>query len=465
MARDEEEVIQSMVQTVNSIDPSVDVTVGPIYDFVIRPTSKEVSSAEGEAEHLSQLYSLDFVEEATDAEVKALGDNFGIGQGRGTAATGFLTFYTYAAPSVGTQINISRGTLASTQDGRYTYQTTEAAVLSGDTASSFFNATRQIYEITVRASAVSVGEEYDIPPYRVTKLNTNVSGINGVENRTRFQNGTTSESRADYVDRIQDRFLGMEIGTSGGLVTAVKAYDTSNIKDVATIFSTDHTLFRRKILTPGIDVYVIGEVTETTTENYTAIGGETSIPLRQRPVLSVTQVKVNGSSVTWEFIKDDSKELGGSVRANDYVLLATPLNAADIVEVQYTYNKLLIDISDSLFTWRGLFGTDILVRTPWTALVTIDITVTILANFGASRTQSQVDAIIREYVEPQQFVDALFPEVLREQIGSSIAGVSTVIFNKFTRSDFGTLDTEVIELLKYETSEIDDTAYIINIRQ
>jgi len=461
MARTKTQIATSMIATLRSVDPSIDVEVGPIRDFVITPTAKELAATEERAEHLALLYSLAFAQTASDAEVKALADNFGISRGRGSPSSGFLTFFSYTAPAAGSSYTVSRGTLVSTTDGTYMYRTMEVGSILGDAADAYYNGTKQYYEITIRAEAVAVGPDYDVPPYRVTKIVGSLTGISGAENRVAFTGGSVSETKAGHVSRIQTRFLGMERGTAGGILSNIRNYDTTNIKDVSIVYSTDHTLFRRKTTTPALDVYIIGEVGEQATVVFTAVGGEDTVTLLRQPILSIDSVTVNGLPASYEWVIDQLPETTKSTSARDFIRLTPPLTAADVVQVTYTYNKLLTNIQNDLFTYQGMFGTSILTRAAWEAPIALTVNISRLSVFSESRIQTQADGIITDYIEQELFIDALFPEVLRDRIQSRVAGVSTVTFSYFTRTDFGTLDVEVIELRKLERAVLDTANYNI----
>ena len=73
MARTTDEVKQSIIEYVESIDPSVDYSKGPVHDSLVSPLSQELPRSETEAEDLRKFYSLEQLEVATDEELEENG--------------------------------------------------------------------------------------------------------------------------------------------------------------------------------------------------------------------------------------------------------------------------------------------------------------------------------------------------------------------------------------------------------
>ena len=114
MSRDQDAVLTSMVETVEEIDPSIDVRKGPVYESALVPWSKEVAGTEAKVDHLGDFFQLEKLTNLSSAEISQVGRNFGQEVSQGTPSQGFLLFYTYAAPSG--DLTIPAGTLVSTED-------------------------------------------------------------------------------------------------------------------------------------------------------------------------------------------------------------------------------------------------------------------------------------------------------------------------------------------------------------
>jgi len=112
MARDQEDVLTSMQETVEEIDPSIDVQKGPIYESALVPWSKEVADTENKVDHLGDFFQLEQLGNLSEEEIDQVGRNFGPELAQGSPSQGFLLFYTYQAPT--SDITIPTGTLVST---------------------------------------------------------------------------------------------------------------------------------------------------------------------------------------------------------------------------------------------------------------------------------------------------------------------------------------------------------------
>jgi len=344
MAKTLEEVEESIVESVQTSDPSLDAAKGPIRDIMIQPVAPEITRIGEEAERISRLYSLEFAEVATQAEVNALSTNYGQAQGQGRPSTGFGFFMRFTRPAENETLTVPAGTLIATQEINFIYKVVETIQLDGINAESFFNPTRGTYEIQVEIQAVANGPDYDLPPLRIIRILTEIEGFTAFENRSETAGGLGFESKENQFKRVQTRLLGLDRGNVGGIASEVSDYSPELVKDVAVIQPKDRTLFKRPIDTPALDIYVIGEEIKSTNEEFAAIGGEEQFLLGRRPVQAVDVLTVNGAEVPFSVAIDTSVEYGTSTAANDRIILPTALNTGDIVKVSYSYNSLLYEM-------------------------------------------------------------------------------------------------------------------------
>lgn len=464
MARTEDEIRQSLVESLRAVDQSVDVVKGPIFNFLLKPVPVELQKTEADVERLTILTSQQLERVATQEEVEALATSFSIRLGGGRAArTTGQVFFANSRPQ--TDIVVDRGALVGTEDQQYTYFVSEAGTIPAATADNFFNAATRRYELVLQCEATAVGPDFDLPPGRVLRMLTTIPGIDGTVNISEYTGGQEEEALEAAVDRIRAKLAGLDPETGGGIKSDVRNYDPENVTDVQLVYPKDRTLFRRPIGRPALDVYVLGSVVTAVDQTYTATGGETQIPLTSVPASALNTVTVNGVNVTATLIVDQSLETGYSARATDYVLMPSALSASDVVILNYDYDALIADMQEDLFSLERPFDTDVLARQPRELPIEIVVDATILPSGDEARTFTQIEAKLFEKVETEYFQDVLLPEVLRQQIQDEVSGVNTLRFVRFRRTTRGVLDVETIPLAANEKATIDQTLLDIRVRK
>jgi len=464
MARTEDEIRQSLIESLRAVDQSVDVVKGPVYNFLLKPVPVELQKTEADVERLVILTTQQLGRVATQEEVEALATSFSIRLGGGRASrSGGQVFFTNRRPSE--DIVINRGELVGTDDQRYTYFVSEAGTLPAATADNFFNAANRRYELVLKCEATAVGPDFDLPPGRVTKLLTSIASIDGTINITEYTGGQEAEDLEDSVDRIRAKLAGLDPETGGGLKSDIRNYDAENVTDVSLVYPKDRTLFRRITNRPAIDAYLLGNVIETISQTYTAVGSETQIALDNVPASALNTVTVNGTNVTASLIQDTTRETGYSARAADYVLMPTALTASDVVSINHDYDALVADMQVDLFEQERPFDTDVLARQALQVGIEIVVDATILPSGDEARTFTQIEAKLFEKVETDFFQDVLLPEVLREQIQDEVSGINTLRFIRFRRTSGSLLDVEAITLAKNERAVIDQNVLDIRVRK
>jgi hypothetical protein len=341
-------------------------------------------------------------------------------------------------------------------------------VIDPTNADSFFNSARRTFEVAVNVEAVSPGENFNIPAFRINSLITPNVDFQGVENRSPAEGGSEEETQDSEVNRIRERFAGLNTGSVDGIRFAASNSFPEIIQDVAVIQPASD-LFRRTILTPGLDVYIAGSNQETVRQNYVAIGGETEIPIASPPsVPSSLVLSINGVANVDAVIVEDTGPEANTVRANEIVSLSAPLVPGDVATFTYSFNRLILDVQeiykpatqgDSL-----LFGTDILVYEAVEVPITVVMSIRVASSFDIPRTTDQVTTAIFALVEQNTFGITLYPETIRETILNSIQGVTSLNLEQFRRTDTSLRDVEIIELEANEISILDDETFQLSIR-
>ena len=470
MARSLDQVVESMQADIASIDPSIDSYAGPVRDLFVDPCATQVQGNEDDVQHLSLLYSAAFAALGSDVEINAFTNNYGIGRDQGAFAYTTQYFCGFSRPAAGTTIRIPQGTIVTTTDG-FAFRTAATVIMEGDNADNYYNPVSRCYEVSARVNSVAVGEDFNTAAYTLVRMGVSIAGIDKTENRTAAVGGASAEASSDVILRAQAKMLGIETGTYGGILAATMNYNPLQTKDVALVFQSDWPVFLRREFRPALDVHVIGTLTGNETYSYTSpLGGETAIVLNKQPVIGVSSVTVNGTSVTFSLVADTNNATKGSTRALDRVQIGTPLSANDVVAVDYTYNSLLYDIQNNLFaevetssSRTRLFGTDVLIRGSIRVAVSVSVYVRVLASYDPLSVQADAADLVYRYVEPSTFAGVLLPDELKYFIESGVVGVSTVSIRRFTKTVAGDADVETIELNKNEEPYVDVANLVVDV--
>jgi len=456
MARTPDEVVSDFEDEYRIIDPSVDVQKGPVYDFVLRPNSRFVAELEESQDRTDRLSSGDFASAATSEELIRMAGSVGTGPLSGNAATTTQVFGTYSRPKAGQIIPIPQGTLVSSSDGQLIFQTTGPAQIDGNFSDVYFNPSRRTYEVEVPIQAVAAGSVYNLPPFRIRSLVTPISGIDYTENRKQIDDGRAAGTVEDLVDRAQAAFQGRELGTIGGLERAVKEAFEGVITDTSVVTSADQVLFRRIVSGPALDIYYVGSRSVDVSTTFTADGGELTLTIPQKPVLSVEQLLVNGSAVTWELVVDTDPATRGSLNDQSYILLQTALTTGDAVFIRYKYDSLTEAINTSFAGDQSLFAVNTLPRRPVVQAPKLQIEARAMSNFNPFTLRSNIESVTVDFFVdaglgasflPTSFLDYLEKEVV------GLAGRPTLSIFQLPARSF--LDIEPISLNENEVIEID----------
>jgi hypothetical protein len=453
MARSEEDIIKELEDSIQSTDKTLDVTQGPIPDIFIRPQAGQLAIASEEAESLRQLFTLDFEVAATEEEIRNALSNYGSTPGEGVKSRHVQTFLKFTRPSE--DILIPAGTLVSNASGALIYRVVTAGTLTEASASTFFNAARNAFEISLLVEAIGVGEEFNLPQNRINTIVTPVAGIDSTENRTASTGGASRESKEEQSTRLKTSLLGRNLGSPGG----VKGLITETLPEIITdvnVVQPFESEFTRLIVGPALDLYNIGTVSEPFTQTFTALGGETQILLTKVPAISITALTVNNLSgvIGFTLVSDTTPETGSSLAATDIVVLDTPLIVGDFVVIAYQYNKALEDVQSTVFAEGAefLFNTDILVRSPFIVNPRIVGEIQALASFSVTEVEEDINTFLTTEFTFTTFIETVFPEVIRQRVITEVSGVQNFRITEFRRATGSLSDVEPMVFARNEVS-------------
>jgi hypothetical protein len=455
----------SMEQTVQTADPSADLAKGPVFDLLLAPVAPELAVTEQAVEDVRVLTSLQFDRVATTSEINAIGTAFGLPALTGQPASVRQTFWRSTVPDQ--DYVIERGQTVGTSDGSIAFVVTERVTMRSSQATAYYSAVRRRYEVQVRAECTAIGEAGNLPAFRINRMLTTATGFDGTENREPATGGAESQSLAQYARRIRSRFLGAGAETGAGITTQVHEFAPGFVTDVHLVYPADRREFRRDTGRPAIDVVIVGSQTDQSSTRYVANAGDSFVPLEKVPVLGVDQVLVDGVATTaWTLALDRDPATQLSARAVDGVVMATPLNANQVVDVTYRYDRIVRNLQDQVYDSGGRqFGTDLLARRPIDTPVTIQIDATIVPSFDENRATDSINTIVFNYCEVDTFVDSLLPETLVQRILDGVPGVSSCRIMRFTPTTRGVLPVEAISFLKNELPSVDQGTYLVRVHR
>jgi len=453
--RETQDILFSMQETFQNIDPTIDILKGPfaVFTFI---AAEELSRTETQAAYLQTIYQLENAENLDDDDIDALGRNYGIDPDVGDLANVVVTLWRNSRPEAGTLYTAYEGDMVGTEDGRYTFAITQDRTMEGDNADIYYNPDTKRYEINVQAEAISIGEDFNLPEGVITTLLSELEDFDGVTNTEPAYGGN------DPLDKVQFRALlwntvqGIDQDLAGNLIAQVQGSDPSGITDIRMISSSEFELFERLNHLngkTGYDVYVITDETVEDVMQYTALGREQSVTIDQPPVAAVNSVIIDGSPAAFQFIQDTDPVRRSSPNARDRVFLnGLSLEAGQTVEIRYFYYKNIYDAQQS-FTNRAMpFGTDVLVRRGYPIPVQIEAELVTTSVEDREEVINEIidytESYLRDPLAPTQyrrlFVHGLDPRDYQEAVLTSVAGVSRYNVTIFNRIDTATTDIELI---------------------
>ena len=477
MARSTEQIRDAIKSSIAAINSTLDLVVGPLWDYLIAPVPAQLSTIESAIDNLKVFYSPNFAAVATPQEARDFAVNFGTGPSSGNFSRCNIVFYRNSPPPAGKTFTIQIGSLISTADFTLVFRTLQTVVMSGDYAATYFNPSTQRYEVGVTVESVAPGSTYNIPAGHLVKMQPTIPGIDGVVQVTAATGGTEPETSLDVAQRVQTKFQGLDVNSQGGIVSKIKEFAPTMAKAIAVIKPTSRTEFRRLTSGPALDVYVQGNNNIQFIEEYLTLGGESVIPIATNTtVVSVSSVAVDGNvllSSQWLFVPDVSLEYRASTKAAPSVALvpapadgspAIALSANSVVEITGTKNYLLDGVQSLFLGDNAFFKTDVLVRSfiDLPIIVSLDVRI----NDGDVDTlTAQITAMLVNFIQP---TSGGIPQIL---LPDSVTGilltlpeVSTIKILAFRRQIGSISSVETIIPLKNQIPVFNTVASTITVR-
>jgi hypothetical protein len=453
--RDVDEIVDSLVATTREINPAVDMRKGPLavlmWGFV-----SELSKTEEFVGYLQILHQFQNADLIDDADLVLLGANYGKDPNTGRATRILCYVYRYSRPEDGRVYLVPAGTAGGTDDGRFIYNSINDAQMDGNFADIYYNSTDQWYEIPILFEAVAVGADYDLPPNTITRLLTALEDFDGIINRDDpKRQGSDPADPIQFIVQLQDYVQGINASNNGYTITLLQEIDPTGYDDVVLVPSTDANIFKRNRSVQGkmgIDVYIISDSVAGTLQEGVAQGGETSILLEKRPVISVEYITVNGIPAAFSFEPDSNAALQGSPRADDRVVLTDPLLPLQSYQISYMYYDFCHEANNAFEGRSTFFETDTLVR----LALPVEILIEGEATFNSSADKEEVLFDLRTFSERymrdpdsvqstyRRFIFSLNPSDYADSAITNVDGLDRLKLTTFIRTDNAQLPVEII---------------------
>jgi len=449
------EILESVQDTHRDIDPTIDITKGPI-SVLMYVFSAELTRTEQHSSYLSSVYQLEIADDLDDEDIENLGRNYGRDPDAGSVASVVLTFFRNNRPEAGNDYVLDEGTLVSTNDGRYIFVLQQQVRMNGNSADTYYNSTRRRYEVRGKAAAIAIGSDYNLPEQTIENILTDTVGFDGVINFSAAINGRDPIGKTAFRNMIWETIQGLDSDIVGYFGSTLLSTSATGIDDFSVVPSSDFQLFKRHPYLAektGYDIYIISDEMEEDIQSGTALGGETYLKLDKSPVLSVESVLVDGQPASFTFIPDSSEAFRGSPLGEDRVRLDIPLTTSQVYEIRYYYYSVVYDAWFQLGGRKAPFGTDVLTKHPFEVPVYIAGTLRLSAIFDRDEVINEMRLFTTSYLNDpitpsltrRVFYTTLDPANYRDSVIENVGGVSGFDLTNFVRIDAAVRDIDVIE--------------------
>lgn len=469
------EILASIKATLRALSPQIriDADKGPFFYLSANAAARPLADASADVERVAQLSTFQFPTVATESEILSTARAFAQVPGSGSFASGLAYVFTSRRPLGTETFTVFEGdTFATASVGGVVFEAVEARSLTAANADAFYNPSTRRYELPVNAQAVSAGTAGNIPPRSLTTIIGN-STFDGVTNLADFVGGEEAQGASALYTRVQERFLGQDDFSRGGLVSRIQNVDVDRIRAVALTYSTEYpTLFFRLPDGQAVDAWVRNAVlTAQTTQTFTATSGQTQFYLEQSPVISLLNVFVNGAPVAATLTLDESLELGRSTRERSFVTLDVAAVGNDIVDITYTYDTVLqaaqTEVDGYLQQDTGaLFATDVLLRYAQPLPVVIEVVGSVLGTFDPTTLEQETISAVATYLAngATSLVPALGgtrnPAELRDYLRATVPGIAGLGISVFCRKAVSPL-VETIDIPRNAYPVLEDAADLL----
>lgn len=400
------ELVSDIIATIRETDKLVDTKPGTVIrDVFIDPVAQE----------LSELYSLldniekaQYIASATGDDLDAIAENYSLERTTAKKSTGKVAFYKRG--EITEDIAFPLGTIVSTE-ARYEespirFETLSEEVILANESPTYYNLATGRYEIEINVRAVEAGENGNVPVNSIKKIDSILSGVDGVINNTATSGGEDKETDSHFRERLLLAITGASYGTVDGYSSLL--FTNSIVKDVEVI-GAGHSLMIRDNNKGGcVDIWVIHiEAMEvhTFTFNFNASAPNVvAFPLQ--PIKNI--LLVSGASfgpltdgLHYDFDKDESGTGRSYLLGEDKIQMLPNEDLTDGEKITVTYNwnkgiKTLQDFIDS--DAYKIVTADQLVRQAKEKVVDLTFSIKLFSGYLFSTVSTQVKTVISSWL-------------------------------------------------------------------
>jgi len=464
-------LIRDLENEIKSRDSSIETNFGPIRDLIIDPVSLVMRDLYAQVKNVFDIQFLKNAGTMSIEELDLMGESFGIKRKSARVATGTVFFRTSSKPN--SDIRIPSGIPVSTSN-RFgatnveQFITTRATTLPATNTNSFFNATDGVFEVEAPVRALSPGSRGLVAANTIVTIQRPVQGISSVVNKSSTVGGKDFESNTEYARRIQLALTGVERGTINGLKRFVLT--DNRVIDSAISQSGDNLMVRAETVAGAIDVYILGEEPTVVIQSETYNGLD--IPFDNEPIIfpsPVIEVRGDVVGVLTEgvhyFIVRDSI-LEGSTSARNVLrwnrgVLNLP-SSGEGVTIQYTYDKLILDLQSSIDSAGNDILGDVLIRRSNQINIVLSANIRVSPDTDMSNTEELIRSAIKSYINVLGLGENIIPSDL-DLVIRQVPGVDFVFIPLEILDKEGGSGSDIVVIESNEYAQIDDVNMVLNL--
>ena len=465
------ELIRDLENAVKNRDSSIETGFGPVKDIVIDPVSLVGRDLFLQVKNVFDIQFLKNADLMSVEELNLLGESFDIKRKAPQSATGTVFFRTTNQPS--TDLRVPSGTPVATgsrfgQAGVQQFVTTRAVTLPATSATAFFNAEVGVFEVEAPIRAIQPGSRGRVSANTITTLQRSIQGFSSITNKSATIGGRDFESNREYARRISLALTGVERGTINGLKRFTLL--DNRVIDARIVQGGDPLMIRAEDVAGAVDVYVLGEepVVFSQTETFNGL----DIFFDNEPIIFPNPViEVRGDVVglltegTHYFIIRDPV-LEGSTTARNVLRFNRGVTGlpsfGEGVTLQYTYDKLIVDLQDSVDAEDNDLLADILMRRATQVDVAFAADVRISPESNSADVEAALRSAITEFINNLGLGENVVPSDL-DIVIRSVPGVDFVFlpFDQLSRvSEDG---SDIVVVGSNEYAQIQDSDIVLTL--
>lgn len=402
------QIISNLQQTLNQINPSIDVDDPIIQDIAINFGANITYDIQTRVNNIQTKFGGSTLSAMSDSELdQYAAATYGLQRDPGTSAVGSVFILTTDSSQ---DISIPAGSIVSTNDGVWMFSITSPVYIPQASVQNFFNPATGYYEFLCNIQATSPGTDYRVAAYRIGTLGSPLSFNATVVNREPTSGGTDPETTADLIQKIQYYRAAFDVNSEYDLKSTI-INNIPTITDV--VFNKPH---REANL---IEAYYIG--IDATSATYQTTIGTNLLTIFQLPNAPIREV--------------DSVVLDGVLlNPSDYAYNTTSLALSNNVSVAagqnlyvlYQYNQINTELSAFFASQADIHQTLWIPKEAIPVSISIDCQVKLSSLILAEETTGDIVDALMSLINTQSFIASISGETLATQLKQSMSNLLKV---------------------------------------